>query len=123
MKSKSPTTRFYLKLKVFKPHETFLREFASLTQDSDSVRAEVDSEIFNSLILIATIVLSDNAKADYEKTLQNYIEVFFNKIDIQNRSEIKIDKEKLKQVAEDEEEFDDASSQYSTLSSLLGIQV
>ena len=98
-------------------HESFLSEFSKITCFVDYVRVESDSEVLNNLILIATIVLNDDMKTEAENSLQNYIEVFFKNMDgddMPNSAQIG------DQLSEDD---DDLTSQYSSLSSMLGFQV
>lgn len=113
----------------YKKHEEFLVEFAQLTHFVDYVKVEAKSEILNSIILIATIILNDDMKSEAEKTLQNYIEVFFKNMDgsdpavEQHKIEYGLKGDSLDQKLSEDEEEDDLTSQYSTLSSMLGFQV
>ena len=106
-------------MKLFKQHEAFLKEFAKLQLSSEFVRVETDSLVLNNLTLIATIILNDDMKTEAEKCLQNYIEIFFKRMDgVEQPNSVKND------VIEDQfDEEDDLVSQYSTLSSMLGIQL
>ncbi len=83
------------------------------------MRVETDSLVLNNLTLIATIILNDDMKTEAEKSLQNYIEIFFKRMDgVEQTNSTK------NEVVEDQlDEEDDLVSQYSTLSSMLGIQV
>jgi len=81
--------------------------------------------MLNNLILIATIILNDDMKNEAERCLQDYIEVFFKNMDgeeiVRNKDRHKSTMSKDELIISDDEE-DDPSSQYSTLSSMLGIQ-
>lgn len=106
-----------MSLSSYTKHESFLNEFSKITYFVDYVRVESDSEVLNNLILIATIVLNDDMKTEAESSLQNYIEVFFRNMDgdeMPNSAQIG------DQFSEDDE---DLTSQYSSLSSMLGFQV
>ena len=81
--------------------------------------------MLNNLILIATIILNDDMKNEAERSLQDYIEVFFKNMDGEEISQNKnlyqsiLNKDEI--IISDDEE-DDLMSQYSTLSSMLGFQ-
>ena len=122
-------TVFNLSMSSYKKHEEFLVEFAQLTHFADYVKVEANSEMLNSIILIATIILNDDMKMEAEKTLQNYIEVFFKNMDgsdpavEQSKIDYGLKTDSLDQKLSEGEEEDDLTSQYSTLSSMLGFQV
>ena len=75
-------------------------------------------KVFNNLILVATIILNDNMKNEAERTLQNYLEIFFKQLDDTNFS---LNEKETTKLSNDFDE--DSSSQYSTLSSFLGLPV
>ena len=111
----------------YKKHEEFLVEFSKLTHFADYVKVEANSEMLNNIVLIATIILNDDMKTEAEKSLQNYIEVFFKNMDgtenmPQSKLEYGLKTDSLEQKISDDEE-EDLTSQYSTLSSMLGFQV
>lgn len=86
---------------------------------ADYVKVEAKSDLLNNLILIATIVLNNDMKNEAERSLENYIEVFFMNVD--EDPETLTNKPGENQVVSEDE--DDLTSQYSTLSSMLGFQV
>jgi hypothetical protein len=77
-----------------------------VTEKENNMRVEVDRNTLNNIILLTVITLNDTTKKDEEKFLQNYIHLFFKN---------------LSKVQDEQEEND--SSSYSTVSSILGIQV
>lgn len=86
----------------------------------NKIQLESDTELFNNLILISTIILNDNVKNEAEKSLQDYIEIFFKQVDQDTTQTFT---KNIVQNNDDNNNDDDLSSQYSTLSSILGIQV
>ena len=116
--TKTERTTLLIKQKLHSLHESFFKEFSfvvSRHEENELVQIECDTELFNNLMLIVTIILNDNMKNEAEKTLQNYLEIFFKQLD-----EKRGDSNKVTITFDCDE---DSSSQYSTLSSFLGLQV
>lgn len=84
IQTKEVKTTLILKEDTFKTNESFLREFANLKKFSKyegKVELEADSQTFNSLVLVTTILLSDILVKEAEKSLENYVEVYFKEVD------------------------------------------
>lgn len=82
-----------------------MNNFSKNKEESDSenkTQLLIESEIFNRLNLLATIVLSDSQINDAEKSLVDFVDLFFKNID----------------KTDDDENL----SQYSTLSSIIGLK-
>jgi hypothetical protein len=110
-----------------------------VVDEEGKVVLEIDIDRFNYLILIVTVVLNYELRNDPESVLQSLIERFFRRLDqraagdFEHGEEVEIKRRKNKPpvssshlgapsaVVSDDE--NDLSSQYSTLSSLIGIQV
>ena len=119
---KKEITVLQIKQKLLTTYTRFFDGFANIknnNEENDLVQIECETELFNNLILIATIILNDNMKNEAERTLQNYLEIFFKQLDEKNSSENK-PKNNINVNSDCEE---DSSSQYSTLSSFLGLPV
>jgi len=104
-------------------YKGFFKEFTitKLNEENDFVQIQFETEMFNNLILLATIILNDNMKNEAERSLQNYLEIFFKQLD---DTETILNEKKSKDIMTASFECDeDLSSQYSTLSSFLGLQV
>lgn len=105
-----------------------MREFTKIINQSEAenkIQLESETELFNNLILISTIILNDFMKNEAEKSLQDYIEIFFKQVDedVNKQNKNIVLKSILEPVSSNEtNNEDDLSSQYSTLSSILGIQ-
>jgi hypothetical protein len=98
---------------MLQANESFLKTIGKLSNSNDSidfVQFEIDSKLFGKLDLICKIILNDDdIEKDAEQKLESYIELYFQILDQDDEKE---------NIQEDE-----LSSQYSTLSSLLGFQV
>jgi hypothetical protein len=112
--------------KIYKLYESVFGEFTLGVhhQDESKIELEIRLDRFNYLILIITVVLNYELRNDPESVLQSLIERFFCRLD---RSEARLRRSQtypglISNEYEDEENCD-ISSQYSTLSSLIGIQV
>ena len=119
---KTDKTSLIIKQKLFTLYENFFKEFTVLinhNEENDLVQMECDTEMFNNLLLVIIIILNDNMKNETEKTLQTYLEIYFKQLD---------DKIGISNLNKSYSKFnidcdEDTSSQYSTLSSFLGLQV
>jgi hypothetical protein len=114
--------------KIYNLYSAVFKEFTVqvFDQDDSKIELEIKLDRFNYLILIITVVLNYEIRNDPESVLQSLIERFFRRLD---RSEARQRRLRAGSSESDllsdecEEQNGDASSQYSTLSSLIGIQV
>ena len=107
--NKSAKTQIVLKESTFKQNETFIREFTclkSLSREEEKVTVEADSDVFNKLVLITSILLNDYLIREAETMIEDYVEVYFREID----------KEKEESIFNNDDES-------LSLSSMLKIQV
>jgi len=118
-------TQFKVDLSSFDKHGAFLQEFSDVVHFNEHVEIACNTELLNNLILIATIILNDDMKKEAERSLQDYIEIFFKNMDgeeiipSKNLDQTVLNTDEIK-ISDDED--DDLTSQYSTLSSMLGLQ-
>jgi hypothetical protein len=119
---KTVKTTLLIKHKLYMSFESFFKEFTiTKSNENDFVQIEFDTDMFNNLILLATIILNDNMKNEAERSLQSYLEIFFKHLD---EKEVALNESKSKGSMMASYDCDeDSSSQYSTLSSFLGLQV
>jgi hypothetical protein len=120
---KTEKTTLLIKNKLYMAYHKFFKEFTmtKTNEENDFVQIQFDTEIFNNLILLATIILNDNMKNEAERSLQSYLEIFFKKLD---EKETSLNENKTKDIMSASYDCDeDLSSQYSTLSSFLGLHV
>ncbi|CAF0924045.1 unnamed protein product [Brachionus calyciflorus] len=109
---KTKTIKLTLKTRTFKTNENFLKDFSKILDQNDAENKtllEIQTEIFNRIILLTTIILSDSSKNDDGKSIEDFVSQFFKQID-QNF------------VDDSDCSDEDLTSQYSTLSSIIGIQ-
>ncbi|RNA23122.1 Tetratricopeptide repeat 28 [Brachionus plicatilis] len=102
---KTQNTQLIMRTKTYRTFENFLNNFTKNKEEDVSenkTQLEIESDIFNRINLFATIVLSDSSKNEAEKSLEDFVDFFFKKFD-----------------KNDEHENE---SQYSTLSSIIGLQ-
>ena len=119
---KTEKTTLLIKHKLYVSFESFFKEFTITkpNDDNDFVQIELDTDMFSNLILLATIILNDNMKNEAERSLQSYLEIFFKHLD----EKVALNESKSKGSMTASYDCDeDSSSQYSTLSSFLGLQV
>ncbi len=120
---KTEKTTLLIKHKLYVSFERFFKEFTITkpNDENDFVQIEFDTDMFSNLILLATIILNDNMKNEAERSLQSYLEIFFKHLD---EKEVALNESKSKGSMTASYDCDeDSSSQYSTLSSFLGLQV
>ena len=120
---KRTKTSLRIKKVLFKSNERFLNEFVeieNLEENNEFIKIKCDTEVLNNRILLSMIILNDTMKCEAENSLQNYIEIYFKQIDEMNKLN---QNENNKNMNDEDDNDDDLSSQYSTLSSLLGFQV
>lgn len=106
-----------IKETTFKLNESFLKEFARLKNFSKSeqkVELEADSQVYDNLVLIGSILLNDFVVKEAEQSLENYVEVFFKEVD-NNREPQTHEKAEIPNNDEEETSL--------KLSSILKIQV
>jgi hypothetical protein len=117
-----PTSILSLNFSLFKINEKFLKELmkkAHFDKANGLIKIEIDTFIFGNLILILKVIQhkSNNRNNDLkrdEQHLEILIKSYFKNLDDQNN-------QIYDRVYDDDD--DDLSSQYSTLSSILGIRV
>lgn len=114
---KDPKITLVFKEATYTKNKSFLNEFTTIKpcSNKDKIELEADYEIFNNLVLIETILLNDFVIKEAENSLENYVEVYFKEVDEENI------KENVSATSLDVN--DDEESQYSNLSTILGIQV
>ena len=70
---KTEKTTVLIKHKLYVSYEGFFKEFTitKSNEENDFVQIEFETEMFNNLILLATIILNDNTKNEAERSLQS----------------------------------------------------
>ena len=102
----------FLNNQIYDEFELFLKEIAIIiNNDKNMTRIEINTKTLNNLILLTVITLND-IKIHDENNLHNYIELYFKNVD-----------NKMQKIEEENDEDLDEISSYSTVSSILGIQV
>jgi hypothetical protein len=102
----------FLNNQIYDEFELFLKEIAIIiNNDKNMTKIEINTKTLNNLILLTVITLND-IKIHDENNLHNYIELYFKNVD-----------NKMQKIEEENDEDLDEISSYSTVSSILGIQV
>lgn len=101
----------FLNNQIYDEFELFLKEIAIIINNDKNSRIEINTKTLNNLILLTVITLND-IKIHDENNLHNYIELYFKNVD-----------NKMQKIEEENDEDLDEISSYSTVSSILGIQV
>lgn len=102
----------FLNNQIYDEFELFLKEISIIiNNDKNMTRIEINTKTLNNLILLTVIALND-IKIHDENNLYDYVELYFKNVD-----------NKMQKIEEENDEDLDEISSYSTVSSILGIQV